>query len=52
MTAPEIIEIDIDESPTDMEIIVMMAAVFDMEFNEVIDRLQGIDFKTARGGYQ
>lgn len=52
MTAPEIIEIDIDESPTDMEIISMMAAVFDMDLDEIIDRLQGIDFKTARGGMQ
>lgn len=52
MIAPVIIDVDLDDGPTDMEIIDMVAAAFDMTQQEAIDRLHSIDFQTARGGMQ
>lgn len=46
------VDTDLDEGPTDSEIIYTMAAVFDLTYDETIDRLQSIDFQTARGGMQ
>lgn len=53
MNSPVLVmEYDIDEGPSDMEIVFLIAVNFDLTPDQAIDRLQGIDFQTARGGMQ
>lgn len=46
------VDTDMDEGPTDMEIINLMAEVFDMTAQEAIERLICVDYVTARRGLQ
>ncbi len=45
-----VLEVDLDDGPTDLEIVELVSQMFDMTQKEAIERLICMDFVTARRG--